>query len=157
MNEFTHLNEEGLGHMVDVSDKESTYRKAVASGRIYMNPTTILKIRANDMKKGNVLAVSQVAGIMAMKQTFAMIPMCHQVAIKGSDIHFEIMDDYIECVAYAICQEQTGIEMEVIMGVSITLVTLYDMCKSVDKDMVISDIKLLEKIGGKSGHYQRGE
>lgn len=157
MAEFTHLNKEGLARMVDVSDKECTIRKAVASGRIYMNPTTILKIKTNDMKKGNVLSVSQVAGIMAMKKTASLIPMCHHVDIKGCDITFIIHDDYIECIAYANCLEQTGIEMEVITGVSIALVTLYDMCKSVDKEMVICDIKLVEKIGGKSGHYKRGE
>lgn len=155
--EFTHLNEDGLARMVDVSQKETTSRTAKASGKIYINKDTINKIYENNMKKGNVLAVAQVAGIMALKQTSNLIPMAHNINILGSDITFIRHEDYIECECEARCSGTTGIEMEVITGVSMALVTIYDMCKAIDKDMVISDIKLLEKTGGKSGHYIRGE
>lgn len=155
--EFTHLNEDGLARMVDVSQKETTSRTAKASGKIYINKDTINKIYENNMKKGNVLAVAQVAGIMALKQTSNLIPMAHNINILGSDITFTRHEDYIECECEARCSGTTGIEMEVITGVSMALITIYDMCKAIDKDMVISDIKLLEKTGGKSGHYIRGE
>lgn len=155
--DFTHLNEDGLARMVDVSNKDTTTRSASASGRIYINKDVIENIYDNNMKKGNVLAVAQVAGIMAIKQTSSLIPMCHNINILGSDIYFTRHDDYIECQCDARCSGTTGIEMEVITGVSIALVTIYDMCKAVDKDMVISEIKLLEKTGGKSGKYIRGD
>lgn len=155
--EFTHLNEDGLARMVDVSDKKNTKRIAIASGKIYMNSNTIEKIYNNDMKKGNVLAVAQVAGIMGVKKTAELVPMAHGINILASDIKFIKNENYIECICKATCDGKTGIEMEVITGVSIALVTIYDMCKAIDKEMVISDIRLDEKIGGKSGHYKRNK
>ena len=154
--EFTHFNEDGLARMVDVSDKNITTRRALASGRIYMEPATIEKVYEGEMKKGNVLAVAQVAGILALKKTAELIPMAHNINILGSDISFFRHDSYIECQCSAKCEYTTGIEMEVIVGVNIALATIYDMCKAVDKDMVISDIMLLKKTGGKSGDYTRG-
>ena len=152
---FTHFNEDGLAKMVDVSDKLITTRRAIASGRIYMKPSTIEKVYEGDMKKGNVLAVAQIAGILALKKTAELIPMAHQINILGSDINFIRHDHYIECQCFAKCEYTTGIEMEVIVGVNIALATIYDMCKSMDKEMVMSDIMLLEKTGGKSGDYRR--
>jgi len=153
--DFTHFNKDGLAKMVDVSEKSVTARRALASGRIYMKSATIEKVYEDKMKKGNVLAVAQVAGIMAVKKTAELIPMAHNINILGSDINFVRYDDYIECRCEAKCEYTTGIEMEVIVGVNIALATIYDMCKAVDKDMVISDIMLLEKTGGKSGAYRR--
>ena len=155
--EFTHFNEAGLAKMVDVSDKKTTSRYAQANGKILMKSNTIEKVYANEMKKGNVLAVAQIAGIMALKQTANLIPMAHNINILGSDINFIKHEDGIECICEAKCEGNTGIEMEVIIGVNIALATIYDMCKAVDKDMVISEIKLLEKTGGKSGNYKRSE
>jgi len=154
---FTHFNKDGLAKMVDVSDKKITARRALASGRIYMKPETVEKVYANEMKKGNVLAVAQVAGIMAVKRAAELIPMAHNINILGSNITFIRGNDYIECHCEAKCEYTTGIEMEVIVGVNLALTTIYDMCKAVDKDMVISDVMLLEKTGGKSGDYKRGE
>jgi len=153
--DFTHFNKDGLARMVDVSDKKITVRRALASGRIYMEPATIEKVYEREMKKGNVLAVAQVAGILAVKKTAELIPMAHNINILGSDISFIRHDNYIECQCEARCEYTTGIEMEVIVGVNIALATIYDMCKAVDKEMVISDIMLLEKTGGKSGDYRR--
>ena len=153
--EFTHFNKEGLARMVDISDKKITTRRAVASGRIYMEQETIEKVYEGEMKKGNVLAVAQVAGILAVKKTAELIPMAHNINILGSDINFVRHENYIECQCEAKCEYTTGIEMEVIVGVNIALATIYDMCKAVDKEMVISDIMLLEKTGGKSGDYTR--
>jgi len=155
--EFTHFNKDGLAKMVDVSEKTITARRALASGKIYMKSETIEKVYADEMKKGNVLAVAQVAGILAVKKTAELIPMAHNINILGSDIRFIRHDNYIECLCEAKCEYTTGIEMEVIVGVNIALATIYDMCKAVDKDMVISDIMLLEKTGGKSGAYRRNQ
>ena len=153
--EFTHFNQDGLARMVDVSDKKVSIRSALASGKIYMKQATIEKIYEGEMKKGNVLAVAQVAGILAIKKTSELIPMAHNINILSSDIKFVRHDNYIECLCTAKCVYTTGIEMEVIVGINIALATIYDMCKAVDKDMVISDIMLLEKTGGKSGDYRR--
>ena len=153
--DFTHFNKDGLAKMVDVSEKAVTTRRALASGKIYMEQATIEKVYEDKMKKGNVLAVAQVAGIMAVKKTAELIPMAHNINILGSDISFIRRDDHIECLCEAKCEYTTGIEMEVIVGVNIALATIYDMCKAVDKEMVISDIMLLEKTGGKSGDYRR--
>ena len=153
--DFTHFNKDGLARMVDISDKKITTRHAVASGRIYMERATIEKVYEGEMKKGNVLAVAQVAGILALKKTSELIPMAHNINILGSDISFIRHDNHIECVCEAKCEYTTGIEMEVIVGVNIALATIYDMCKAVDKEMVISDIMLLEKTGGKSDYRRR--
>lgn len=154
--EFTHFNKDGLAKMVDVSEKKITSRRALASGKIYLKPETIEKVYEGEMKKGNVLAVAQVAGILAVKKAAELIPMAHPINVLGSDITFIKHADSIECRCEAKCEYTTGIEMEVIVGVNIALATIYDMCKAVDKDMVISEIMLLEKTGGKSGDYKRG-
>ncbi|MDL2211927.1 cyclic pyranopterin monophosphate synthase MoaC [Erysipelotrichaceae bacterium OttesenSCG-928-M19] len=152
---LTHFNKDGLATMVDVSHKETTLRYALASGKIYMSETTLEKVYNNELKKGNVLAVAQVAGIMALKQTSNLIPMCHNINILKADLNFIRKNNYIECYCEARCYGETGIEMEVLTGVSMALLTIYDMCKAVDKEMMISEIRLEEKKGGKSGHYKR--
>ncbi len=152
---LTHMNEKGYAKMVDVSDKNSTTRVARASGKIYMKESTIELINNKEIKKGDVFSVAQVAGIMGAKQTPNIIPMCHSLNLSGCDIEYIVEKDYIKCDCIAKVQGQTGVEMEAIMGVSVALTTIYDMCKAVDKDMVITDIRLEEKIGGKSGHYLR--
>ncbi|MGL4382287.1 MAG: cyclic pyranopterin monophosphate synthase MoaC [Bacilli bacterium] len=154
---LTHLNEEGLVKMVNVGAKEITNRYAVATGSISMNKATIDLINKDLIGKGNVLGCAQIAGMMALKQTSNLIPMAHPLNISGSEIRFEVGIDEIKCYASAYVEGQTGIEMEVIVGASIALATIYDMCKAVDKEMVIKNIYLLEKKGGKSGHYQREE
>ncbi len=158
--EFTHFNESGKAKMVEVGDKENTKREAIARGTIKMNPLTLKMILEGQMKKGDVLSVAQVAGIMGAKKTSEIIPMCHNIFITGADIKFEIDEVnnaiYIEAKARTI--GKTGIEMEALSAVSITALTIYDMCKAVDKDMVIENIRLVKKTGGKSGEYiRRGE
>lgn len=152
---FTHLNENGRSKMVDVSNKEITNRSAKAVGTIYMNCKTIELLKDNNIPKGNVLNTAQVAGIMAVKKTSELIPMCHGISIDGCNIEFEINDNNIKVFCEANIKAKTGIEMEVLTGVNIALLTIYDMCKAVDKNMVISDIMLIEKHGGKSGSYIR--
>lgn len=155
--ELTHMNEQGRARMVDVSAKADTRRIGVASGRISMQPETFRLITDGKIKKGDVLAVAQVAGIMAAKKTFDAIPMCHPLLITGVDIHFELHPECseIEAVASVKTTGKTGIEMEALHATAVALLTIYDMCKAVDRDMVIKDILLLEKDGGKSGHFIR--
>ncbi len=153
MNKLTHINEEGYAKMVDVSEKIETKRVATAVGEIHMNKTTIALIKNGQIKKGDVLSVAQVAGIMATKNTQNLIPMCHSILIEGVDMKFEIFDDYIKCYCSVTCFGKTGVEMEAIIGVNIALATIYDMCKAVDKYMRITNVYLAEKIGGKSGHF----
>ena len=156
---FTHFNEEGKAKMVDVSDKNVTDRTATASGSIYVSNAIIDKIKNNDMKKGDVLSVAQIAGIMGAKKTSELIPMCHNIFISGADLKFAIdeINSKIDIIATVKTSGQTGIEMEALTAVSIASLTIYDMCKAVDKNMVISDIKLLKKTGGKSGVFERKE
>lgn len=152
MGDFTHFNESGRAKMVDVSQKEVTSRTAVAKGRIFMQRETLEKVIEGSMKKGDVLAVSQVGGILGAKKTWDLIPMCHNIMISGLDIDFNIdkESNFIEATCTAKTAGTTGIEMEALTGVSVALLTIYDMCKAVDKHMTISDIKLFEKTGGKS-------
>lgn len=157
MEDLTHINEDGYAKMVDVSEKKETSRFAKAVGEIHMMPETVKLITENQIKKGNVLSVAQVAGIMATKNTESLIPMCHSISLEGADIEFKIYDDYIKCYCEVKCSGKTGVEMEAIVGVTIALTTIYDMCKAVDKYMEISNIYLLEKIGGKSGHFKVNE
>ncbi len=147
---LTHLNEKGLSKMVDVGEKNITKRRAVASGKILMKSETIKLLQGNKISKGNVLNTAQVAGIMALKETSRLIPMCHGINVEGCDIDFEVNSDHINVICNSVVTAKTGIEMEVLTGVSVALLTIYDMCKAVDKDMVITDISLLEKTGGKS-------
>lgn len=143
--------------MVDVSAKADTERIGVASGRIRMEPETLQMITGQQIKKGDVLAVAQVAGIMAAKKTWETIPMCHPLLLTGVDIHFEIYPELseIEAVASVKTTGKTGIEMEALNAVAAALLTIYDMCKAVDRAMVIREIMLIEKDGGKSGHFVR--
>ena len=143
--------------MVDVSEKADTQRIGVASGRISMQPATFELITQQKIKKGDVLAVAQVAGVMAAKKTWETIPMCHPLLLTGVDIHFKLYRETseIEAIASVKTTGKTGIEMEALNAVSATLLTIYDMCKAVDRGMVIRDILLLEKDGGKSGHFVR--
>lgn len=159
MSDFTHLNEEGRAKMVDVSEKQDTNREAVACGSIFMKSSTIIMIKEGRIKKGDVLAVAQVGGIMGAKKTSDFIPMCHNIFLTGSDISFQLNEEkgeiYIE--ARVKSTGKTGVEMEALTAVSLAALTIYDMCKGIDKEMTISGITLLEKSGGKSGHYKRKE
>lgn len=157
MGELTHINDQGRAKMVDVSEKADTHRIGVASGRIQMLPQTLELITTQKIKKGDVLAVAQVAGVMAAKKTWETIPMCHPLLLTGVDIHFEIYPETseIEAIAAVKTTGKTGIEMEALNAVSATLLTIYDMCKAVDRAMVIKNIMLIEKDGGKSGHFVR--
>lgn len=153
MAELTHMNENGRARMVDVSDKQTTFRLAVATGEIRIKPETVQRIKKGDMKKGDVLAVAQVAGIAAAKKTWDLIPMCHPIFITGCDMDFEVQEDRIRIKATCKTQSQTGIEMEALTAVSVAALTIYDMCKAIDKTMTIGEIKLIHKEGGRSGIY----
>lgn len=152
---FTHFNEQGRARMVDVSGKGVTHRVASAAGEIHMEPETLRKIRAGGIPKGDVLAVAQVAGIMAAKRNWELIPMCHPLPLTGIDISFALCDDpcRVEIRAEVSCNGETGVEMEALSAVSVAALTIYDMCKAVQKDMHIERIRLLSKSGGKSGEY----
>lgn len=153
--EFTHFNESGRAHMVEVSNKDDTDRVAMARGKIKMNRTTIEKIREGLIKKGDVLSVAQVGGIMGAKKTSDIIPMCHNIFISGADIRFNILEDSIEIESEVKTVGKTGIEMEALTAVSVAALTIYDMCKAIDKGMVIDEIRLVKKDGGRSGLYIR--
>ena len=151
--EFTHFDENKNAVMVDVSDKDITDRVAVATGRITLCDEAMEAIKGRKIKKGDVLTVAQVAGIMGQKRTSELIPMCHNINLTGSKITFEIEGNDIVVFSKAKTSGQTGVEMEALMGVNIALLTVYDMCKAIDKRMLISDVHLLEKKGGKSGDF----
>lgn len=153
--DFTHVNEQGRAHMVDVSEKNVTARIARAAGKVYMAPSTLELVRTGGTRKGDVLAVAQVAAIMAAKRTSELVPMCHQVPLAGVDVSFELEDDGIAIEATAKCKGETGVEMEALTAVSVAALTIYDMCKSHQRDMVIGEVRLLEKDGGHSGHFVR--
>ena len=158
MPEWTHFDENGNARMVDVTEKNPTIRTATAVGSLLVSEEVLSAIKGHEIKKGDVLAVAQVAGVMAAKKTWEIIPMCHPLLLTGVDIHFELYpeDAEIEAIASVRTTGKTGIEMEALHAVSAALLTIYDMCKAVDRGMVIKDILLLEKDGGKSGHYIRG-
>ncbi len=157
MNDFTHIDANGKIRMVDVSDKEATSRRAVAKGSIHMNRETFEAISQQKVKKGNVLETARIAGIMAAKKTADLIPMCHPLAITHAGIDFssDTEKNAIHITAEVSIKGQTGVEMEALTAVSVAALTIYDMCKSYDKTMTISDIALYEKTGGKSGHFKR--
>lgn len=155
--DFTHFNEQGRARMVDVSEKASTLRTAAAAGRVKMLPSTVEAIRTGGAPKGDVLAVAQVAGIMAAKRTWELIPMCHPLQLTGVDVRFELTEDTVEIRAEVRCKGETGVEMEALTAVSAAALTVYDMCKALQKDMEITDIRLLSKSGGKSGDFIREE
>ena len=151
--DFTHFNEQGRARMVDVSKKAPTLRTAAAAGRVKMLPSTVEAIRTGGAPKGDVLAVAQVAGIMAAKRTCELIPMCHPLQLTGVDVRFELTEDTVEIRAEVRCKGETGVEMEALTAVSAAALTVYDMCKALQKDMEITDIRLLRKSGGKSGDF----
>lgn len=155
--EFTHFNDEGRAKMVDVSEKAQTLRTAKATATVYLNAETFEKVVDGKMKKGDVLAVAQVGGVMAAKRCFENIPMCHPINLTGADISFELDSEAHTIKIYATtrCKGETGVEMEALSAASTAALTIYDMCKAVQRDIVISDIMLLEKDGGKSGHFVR--
>ncbi|MBC8288289.1 MAG: cyclic pyranopterin monophosphate synthase MoaC [Nitrospinae bacterium] len=162
-NPLTHFNEEGRARMVDVSDKTHTSRKAVATGEVYMQPDTLRLIKDGQIKKGDVLAVAQVAGIMGAKRTHEIIPMCHPLLLTGVDISFQINQEpdaetglcSITVNATVKVTGQTGVEMEALTAVSMAALTIYDMCKAVDRGMYFNNIGLLHKSGGKSGTFDK--
>ena len=157
MAELTHFNAAGEAHMVDVGDKAETMRVAIAEGWIRMLPETLAWVRQGDHRKGDVLGIARVAGIMAAKRTADLVPLCHPLALTRVDIDLATEDEPpgIRCRATVETRGRTGVEMEALTAVQITLLTVYDMCKAVDRGMVMQDIRLLEKIGGKSGHWRR--
>ncbi|AOY76758.1 cyclic pyranopterin monophosphate synthase MoaC [Clostridium formicaceticum] len=157
MDQFTHFNEEGRAKMVEVGNKLNTKREAIATGSIYMMAETLNKIIDREISKGDVLAVSQVAGIMAAKKTSDMIPMCHNIILTGADIHFNIdrENNKIDIQATVRTTGKTGVEIEALNAVSTAALTIYDMCKAVDRGMEITGIKLMKKTGGKSGDFIR--
>ncbi len=154
---FTHLDEKGKAKMVDVSEKPRTQREAIARGAIYMKPETIRMIIERAIPKGDVITVARVAGIMAAKRTSDLIPMCHPLNLTSVNVDISIEEEKNRLTIESMVKTvgQTGVEMEALTAVSVTALTIYDMCKAVDKEMVISDIMLLEKRGGKSGEFRR--
>ena len=159
MSDFTHFNEQGRAKMVDVGKKDNTRRVAVAAGRVLVNPHTFALIRSGGMKKGDVLTVAQIAGIMGAKRTPDLIPMCHPILMGGINMELSLDDKRksVEIKATVSCDGRTGVEMEALMAVSTAALTVYDMCKAVQKDTVITDIRLLSKTGGVHGDYFREE
>ncbi len=159
MADFTHFNEQGRAKMVDVGEKPVTRRTAVAAGRVLVNADTFALIQSGGIKKGDVLTVAQIAGIMGAKKTPELIPMCHSVAVDGIDLQLRLDEERcsVEITATVKCDGRTGVEMEALTAVSAAALTVYDMCKAVQKDMVIADIRLLRKTGGVHGDYQREE
>jgi len=164
MNVLTHFSEAGRARMVDVSEKTTTSRVAIASGVLRMQPATLERIRAGGIAKGDVLTVADVGAVMAAKHTPDIIPMCHSIALSGVDVAFSEIVDVddngrvgIRVVTTTTCVGQTGVEMEALCAASVALLTIYDMCKAIDRGMCIEAVQLEEKRGGKSGLWKRGE
>ena len=156
MSEMTHVNELGEARMVDVGTKTDTEREAVATGGIRMKAETQARIRQMEIKKGDVIAIARIAGIMAAKKTPDLIPLCHTLLITGVTVDFEFVgDDYIQVTSKVKCCGKTGVEMEALTAVSASCLTIYDMCKAIDRGMVIENIRLEKKSGGKSGTFIR--
>lgn len=152
---LTHFNEKGRAQMVEVGHKDESKRVARARGKIFMKEETLDLIKKGQMKKGDVLSVAQIAGVMGAKKTSDLIPMCHNIFISGADLSFDYIDGGIEIEAVVKTQGKTGVEMEALTAVATAGLTIYDMCKAVDKDMILTDIRLMEKEGGRTGHYLR--
>ena len=159
MMDFTHFNDQGRARMVDVGEKDVTHREAVAAARVLVNRETFELIRSGGVKKGDVLTVAQVAGILGAKRTPELIPMCHPVQISGVDLRLTLDETRcsVEITASVRCGGRTGVEMEALTAVSAAALTVYDMCKAVQRDMVITDVRLLSKTGGVHGTFQREE
>ena len=156
---LTHFTKSGNAQMVDVQSKDITERIAVASGKIYMSSASLIKIKEGGHKKGDVLGVARIAGITAAKKTADLIPLCHNINLSSVNIDFKVNKSkkYVECIVSATSSGKTGVEMEALTAVQISLLTIYDMCKSIDKGMVISEIKLELKKGGASGEWKRSK
>ena len=159
MPEFSHFNDQGRARMVDVTEKVPTFRRAAAAGEVQVSKETLTAIREGKLKKGDVLAVAQVAGIQAAKHCWELIPMCHPVPLTGVDIRFSLVEDpcRVEILAEVSCTGPTGVEMEALTAVSAAALTIYDMCKALQKDMRIEHIRLLAKSGGRSGDFRAEE
>ncbi len=151
---LTHLDESGAAQMVDIGAKAETTRKAVASGIIRMSETALAAIKAGDAPKGDVLGTARIAAIMAAKRTSDLIPLCHPIGLDAVEVDFEFVEDGVRVTATAAVTGKTGVEMEAMVAVSTALLTIYDMAKALDKGMVIGEVRLIEKIGGKSGHWR---
>ncbi len=154
---FSHLDPMGHARMVDVTPKEPTHRRAVARCKVFMSPETTAAIANREMKKGDVIAVARVAGIQAAKRTSDMIPLCHPLFISAVNVNFDIGDDHVAVEVQVDTVDRTGVEMEALHACSVAALTIYDMCKSADKAMVIGELALWEKTGGRSGTYRRVE
>uniref|UniRef100_E6QQ98 cyclic pyranopterin monophosphate synthase n=1 Tax=mine drainage metagenome TaxID=410659 RepID=E6QQ98_9ZZZZ len=161
MNQLNHFDETGQAHMVNVGNKPETCRVARATGAIRMHPETLKLILEGDSKKGDVLGIARIAAIQASKRTAELIPLCHPIQLSHVSVEFTINENeanaIIECVVTATSYGRTGVEMEALIAVSVGMLTIYDMCKAVDRGMVINDIHLIEKQGGKSGHWHMNE
>lgn len=158
MAQFTHFNAAGQAHMVDVGEKAETHRVARASGSIRMQPATLKLIQQGDAKKGDVLGIARIAAIQGSKRTSDLIPLCHPIGLTKVGVEFEIAEpDTIHCTVIAETVGRTGVEMEALTATSVALLTIYDMCKAVDRGMTLFDIRLEEKAGGKSGHWVAGK
>ncbi len=157
MTRLTHLDEQGQARMVDVGGKAETARMAAASGRIRMSPGALAAVREGNGSKGDVLAVARIAGIMAAKRTGELIPLCHPLALDAVSVEFTFENDAVSVMARASLRGRTGVEMEAMTAASIALLTIYDMAKAVDRAMVIEDVRLIEKTGGKSGPWHAPE
>jgi len=151
--ELTHINQEGRARMVDVTDKDATFRQAVAEGRVRMARETAELIRTGGTPKGDVLAVAQVAGVMAAKRTHELIPMCHPLRLTAVDIAFTLEEEAVHIRSKVKCKGETGVEMEALTAASAAALTIYDMCKAVQRDMEITEIRLCRKSGGRSGDF----
>lgn len=155
MSQFSHLDDSGSLRMVDVSSKSVTQRRARASGRVSASAETIVQIRKNRVAKGNVLEAARLAGIMAAKNTGQWIPLCHPLQLSHVQVEFTLTDAGVEIEATSLAEGKTGVEMEALVAVSAAALTIYDMCKAVDRNMEIGSIRLMEKSGGRSGHFVR--
>lgn len=160
MSSFTHFDSSGQAHMVDIAAKPATHRIAMASGRIVMQPATLAMVAAGNASKGDVLGVARIAGIQGAKKTSELIPLCHPLALSHLSLDFDIVPADAQQSAHVVCRATaetvgpTGVEMEALTAVQVALLTIYDMCKAVDKGMTMNGIRLLEKEGGKSGHWK---
>lgn len=157
MTDFTHFNQNGKAYMVDVGSKDNTKRVAITTGWIEMQPATLEKVRNGSHKKGDVLGIARIAGIMAAKRTPDLIPLCHPLMLTHVDLEFHIeeAENRIRCQCIVETRGQTGVEMEALTATQVALLTIYDMCKAVDRGMIMGGVCLLEKKGGKSGHWQQ--
>lgn len=157
MNKLTHFDKSGRASMVDITSKENTERFAIAKGKVYMKSETISLIEEEKVKKGDVIAVARIAGIMAAKRVDELIPMCHKLLLTNIkiDLNLNRKESFLEIISTVKSTGRTGVEMEALTGVSVAALTVYDMCKAADRGMIISDIKLIEKRGGKSGVFKR--